>query len=53
MRQFSLEYDTDYGSDHRSGWTVVVDGSVLVQLTSLRACLVAFVSRWWRGRGWE
>lgn len=28
MRQFSLDYDADYGVDHRTGWSVVIDGIV-------------------------
>lgn len=31
-RQFRLEYDRDYGVARRSGWTVVVDGMVVVEL---------------------
>lgn len=28
---FRLEYDVDYGIDRRSGWSVTVNGSVIVQ----------------------
>lgn len=31
LKSFRLEYDSDYGIDHRSGWSVVVEGSVVVQ----------------------
>lgn len=31
-REFRLEYDSDYGVDHRSGWSVTVDGSVAAEL---------------------
>lgn len=31
-REFILEYDSDYGIDRRSGWSVVVDGSVVAEL---------------------
>ncbi len=28
---FELQYDRDHGVDHRSGWSVVIDGKVYVQ----------------------
>jgi hypothetical protein len=31
-REFRLEYDADYGIDRRSGWSVVIDGSVVAEL---------------------
>ena len=33
VNNFSLTYDRDYGIDRRSGWTVVINGVVVVQLT--------------------
>ena len=30
--QVSLDYNHDYGIDHRSGWSIVVNGSVVAQL---------------------
>ena len=32
MRQFKLEWDREYGINKRTGWSIVVDGSVIVQL---------------------
>jgi hypothetical protein len=32
MRSFDLQWDRDYGIDHRKGWTVVIDGSVCSEL---------------------
>lgn len=43
-RQFSLDYDTDYGFDKRTGWSVVIDGVVLSQFAEtpeLAICLAA------------
>jgi hypothetical protein len=31
MKSFALHYDRDYGCDRRRGWTVVVDGRIIVQ----------------------
>ena len=42
LGRFGLEYDSDYGAAHRSGWTVLWHGSHLAQLTTLRACAWAF-----------
>lgn len=33
--RFKLEYDTDYGMDHRHGWTTVIDGCVVAELCPL------------------
>ena len=49
-RRFELRYDSDYGIDRRSGWTVTVDGSVAAQLmptpeAALEAA-VQDVSKW-------
>lgn len=42
MRHFKIEWDKDYGIDHRRGWTATVDGIVVVELTTLiRACRFA------------
>lgn len=30
-QSFQLHYDIDYGISHRSGWSVVINGSVVVQ----------------------
>lgn len=30
-QSFRLEYDVDYGIDRKSGWSVVIGGSVVVQ----------------------
>jgi hypothetical protein len=30
-KSFRLEYDVDYGIDHRKGWSITVDGSVVTQ----------------------
>ena len=44
VRSFRLGYDRDYGIDRRSGWSVVVDGVVVVQFVSLlRALRVSWV----------
>jgi hypothetical protein len=32
IKNFSIEYDTDYGIDHRFGWTISVNGWILSQL---------------------
>lgn len=29
----ALQWDVDYGMNHRKGWTVIWDGSVMVELT--------------------
>lgn len=44
----SIEWDEDYGVDHRHGWTSTMDGVVLVQLTSLRRALIALFVAWVR-----
>lgn len=32
MKNFEIQFDRGYGIDKRTGWTVVVDGSVLAEL---------------------
>lgn len=34
MNQFSLEFDRDYGISHRTGWSVIYNGCVIVQFQS-------------------
>jgi hypothetical protein len=46
MNQFCLEYDKGYGIDRRSGWTVCVDGRVIVQFR--RWAAFALVEAWMR-----
>lgn len=29
---YELEFDRDYGCDKRTGWTVIYDGSVVIEL---------------------
>ena len=48
MKQFSLEYDEDYGADKRTGWTVVMDGRVVVQFR--KWAILALVEAWLRRR---
>ena len=38
-----LEYDSDYGVAHRSGWSATWHGSYVAQLDSLWACVRAMV----------
>jgi hypothetical protein len=45
MTLFSIEYDVDYGCHHRSGWSVVIDGSVCAELE--RFLVVALVKAWY------
>ena len=43
---FQLEYDVDYGIDRREGWTVTVDGSVIVQFAKTpEEALLAAIDR--------
>lgn len=51
MKPFRLDYDPDYGIDHRSGWTVHYDGCVLVQFA--RGPLRALWRAWWKWREME
>jgi hypothetical protein len=46
---YRLEYDRDYGINRRSGWTAVVDGSVLTQFVTLWRALGALWSHYGRG----
>ena len=32
MNKFSIVYDKNYGIDNRKGWTVCINGSVVVEL---------------------
>ncbi len=41
--RYGLEYDSDYGDAHRSGWSATVDGSYRVQLGSFLDALRALV----------
>jgi hypothetical protein len=36
-----LEFDRDYGTDRRTGWSAVVEGSYVAQLTDLEAAIAA------------
>ena len=46
-----LTFDRDYGCEHRSGWTVTVGGSHVVQLEPwLLAAFCKAVRWWWRTR---
>lgn len=43
---FRLEYDVDYGIDLREGWSVTVDGSVVVQFVKTpKEALLAALDR--------
>lgn len=44
IRQIKLEWDHSYGIDKRSGWTVTINGCVVVQLSPL------WVALW---KGWK
>ncbi len=43
--RIGLDWDRDYGVFHRRGWTLWVNGSAIVQLTSLRKVVKAVVRR--------
>ncbi len=43
--RWQLHWDTNYGMDHRWGWTIVVDGIVMVELEHN---LIKAVWRGWR-----
>lgn len=47
-RQMQLHYDTEYGCQQRTGWTVFIEGSCLVMFE--RFALVAIVKALWRAR---
>lgn len=51
MKPFRLDYDPDYGIDHRTGWTVHYDGCVLVQFA--KGPLRALWRAWWKWREME
>ena len=42
MKRFGIEYDVDYGADHRSGWAIHYDG---INLVSFERWLVVAVSK--------
>lgn len=50
LRQISVCWDRDYGINDRTGWTVVVDGIVEVELepSLFRALYLGFIA--WRHR---
>lgn len=44
---FRLEYDVDYGIDRKTGWSVVIDGSVVVQFADTpEEALQKALDRW-------
>lgn len=42
-RQLRLEFDTDYGINKRTGWSVICEGNVLVQFVPFFRALLLFV----------
>jgi hypothetical protein len=32
IKKFRIEYDTDYGIDHRFGWTISINGFIWAEL---------------------
>jgi hypothetical protein len=49
---FGVQWDRDHGVDHRRGWTIVWDGSVLAALEPwLIVALVKVFRSWWQWRG--
>lgn len=44
-RSLEIGWDREYGCDKKSGWTIFVDGSCLVQFE--RWLLVALIKTWW------
>ena len=45
-----LQWDRDYGTDKRTGWTALHRGRVLVQLVSLPRAVEALIASITRGR---
>lgn len=45
MKQLRIDFDTNYGINKRTGWSIAVNGSYLVQLE--RFLLVAIVKALW------
>jgi len=44
-----IDFDTDYGIDHRKGWTIIVNGMVIVQFRrTLIGALFVTWRRWQR-----
>lgn len=47
--QFSLTYDTNYGIDHRTGWSVCLNGSYQAQVEPwLVVAIWKALKGWWR-----
>lgn len=46
MTQCRIMWDTNYGVDKRTGWSMSIDGVVLVQFK--RFLIVTLVLGWWR-----
>lgn len=46
MNRFKLEYDTEFGIDRRSGWSIAVNGEYLVSLEP--NLVVALWKAWWK-----
>ena len=56
MKRLDLQWDKDYGCKRRTGWSVAVDGSFLVELEPwLVVALAKAVRTWWRWKrsGWD
>lgn len=51
FHQFSLTWNTDYGVDSRWGWTVCMNGRVVVQFE--RFAIVALVKAYWTWWRWH
>jgi hypothetical protein len=49
-KSFAIEWDTDYGIDRRSGWSIIHDGIVVVELEPW--LVVAIVKAFVRWRRW-
>ena len=43
---WGLDYDPDYGIDHRRGWTATHDGHVIASFVRLRVALLALARAW-------
>jgi len=54
LNRHRIEYDRNYGIDRRTGWTIVYDGSVLVELEPwLIAAIWKSLPRWRRIARWN
>jgi len=51
MRSFKVEYDTEYGCDKRTGWSVCINGSYVSELE--RFFLVAMFKGLFRYYSWK